>query len=1037
MTLVKDGSSAATIVLADKPTRAAQLAAFEIQEHVRQITGASLPIVGEDAEGDGIKLFVGKSKAASVAGVPDDFKDQEYAVLFKPNAIIMAGNDKQDFGKVSYWHAGNPQIEGAYDYLSWPELYDEKGTLHAAYDFLEKYCGVRWFDQSEFGTDVPKTRTLTVTARDLRRSPAFRYRGVSFFKNNFDTFDRFDREESLWTIRWNESTPKYQEWLDLIYEKGRKLPVCSHPHRWLYYERSHVFAFLTRSKIGGEAFEANHSFYRWYDRFWEKNPDKPDIFVEKKADWFAKGYPDAKVPPQLCYSNPEVVQQCLDDARKFFALPEEERGKSRAGTDKFFPVVPMDNTSYCKCPRCSKFGPAERVHPEYSSGDHSARVWSFVNEIARGLKKSNPDKMVSALAYSSYAHRPSGMKIEDNIAVRMCLFPHAAATSPEMLKNDDEILKEWADGGSPLYLWLYTGLTTGPKPQVPMFPRPMGDLWGALLQKYRQAGVCGILADNISQETDAYLLLKLVDDPAQDSGKLIDDYFVRMYGSKAGATLKKFYKLAESIYANPRNYPKGIDGPELYYGILGTESNMKKLGELVQQAENDLSDAPELWKKRFAIFKFGVWNYMKEGRAQYEKNKVVKASASMRVECPIMLNVLPDVDPGRVDWRDAQGVGGLNGWLKDSGDVSLREISGIITHDTKYLYLNLTESNLNRKPDSGDSWEIVMRNSQTDAAHRLFIDASGKITGQVVAVGGVPQEWSDHGVKAQSKVSEKDWIMAFVFPIQDKFLNKQGCLFMNCRRNDKMGEDSPVLVATGNDFESGKTGVLISFDKALSGQLQYPPVKDLIMDLDFSGNGKILKDRSGHGNDGVIMENAKRLQNGIEFTDGGQYLEVQKLKGFNPENYTFSCWLKYSDSKRKGGLRVFTSGTFRGDIALPYQKVILLDETTEGKVTGAGPFGAEFSPDTWHMFTITCVGKLVSVYENGRDRGGLKTDRFKTLDVDATWCFGGGPKFRPWQTFLGKLSQIQFYGRALSPEEIMGKYQGEYPQYRRNHQSLK
>ena len=43
--LVKDGKAVSVIVLSEKPTKAAQLAAFEIQYHIEKKTGAKLPIV--------------------------------------------------------------------------------------------------------------------------------------------------------------------------------------------------------------------------------------------------------------------------------------------------------------------------------------------------------------------------------------------------------------------------------------------------------------------------------------------------------------------------------------------------------------------------------------------------------------------------------------------------------------------------------------------------------------------------------------------------------------------------------------------------------------------------------------------------------------------------------------------------------------------------------------------------------------------------------------------------------------------------------
>lgn len=1022
LVLVTDGKPAASIILGDRPTKAAQLAAFELQEHVRLITGAVIPVVPRSKAAQGVRIFVGASREA---GAPQDFAAQEYAVLFRRNAIVLAGSDADDRGEVRY---GLPDTPGGYDYLTWPGMYDEKGTLHATYDFLEHFCDVRWFDQSEFGTDVPHTTTLRVTPRDLRRSPAFRYRDSGYTPV---TMNLYDNEASLWTIRWNESTPRFQQWLELIYEKGRRLPACAHPHRWLDYERSRVFAFLTRRKLGGEPFKTNHSFYGWYDRFWEKNPANAAVFVEKKTDWFAQGYPDEKVPPQLCYSNPEVVAQCLADARAFFALPEQARHTSSLGTDTFFPVVPMDNTNFCRCDRCSQLGPAERVRPEFSNGDQSDRVWSFVNAIAKGLKSSHPDKMVSALAYSTYAWRPQRMDIEDNIAVQLAFFPQAAATSKEMLENDDAILKQWSDG-RPLYLWLYTGVTTGHKPAVPMFPPRMGSLYGPLLQKYLKAHVRGIFCNGIPQETDAYFLFKLMDDPWQDPAALIDDYFRRMYGPKAGPTMKQFHETMETIYANPRHHPRGVGGPELAYGILGTGPRMQKLEELVTRAEAQLVDAPELWRKRFAMFKFGTWDSMKAGRADYEKNRVVKAAESVVIDCPVTAGPAAKGDVGKIDWRDAQGFGGFNGWLKDNGDVSLREIEADFAHDGTYLYLRLHEHGLEERPTEGDAWELLLRDTTIKATRKLFVSPTGRISGQIVTAGGAPQDWPGHGAKASVSASDTAWELRLALPVSHNLLDNFGRLFINCRRVDATGEESPVLVATGNDFDAAKTGALVTFDKALVGKPHVPPEKDLILDWDFSGSGPAIADRSGHGNDGVIVGGAQRVLNGVELSGGGQYLDLPSLKGLGETGYTFNCWLTYPDANRQGHLLIFKQADLEVRLGVPHRRLGFLRQTPDGTTAGAGPSGVELSPRVWHMFTVCHDGTTLRIYENGRPRATLLAEQFQPFAGTAgPWSFGGSPKRPPHYTFLGTMSHLQFYKRPLTAAEIMGKYLEEYPQYRR------
>jgi len=63
LTLVRDGKPAATIILGEKPNRAAQFAAYELQWHVQQMTGATLPIVHENEPASGVRVLVGDSEA--------------------------------------------------------------------------------------------------------------------------------------------------------------------------------------------------------------------------------------------------------------------------------------------------------------------------------------------------------------------------------------------------------------------------------------------------------------------------------------------------------------------------------------------------------------------------------------------------------------------------------------------------------------------------------------------------------------------------------------------------------------------------------------------------------------------------------------------------------------------------------------------------------------------------------------------------------------------------------------------------------------
>ena len=85
LTLARDGRPAATIVLAQNATRAAQFAAFELQWHLRQITGGEFAIVRDDQPVPGLAILVGDSQPVRVLGIDvGQFQKQEYVIRFTP-----------------------------------------------------------------------------------------------------------------------------------------------------------------------------------------------------------------------------------------------------------------------------------------------------------------------------------------------------------------------------------------------------------------------------------------------------------------------------------------------------------------------------------------------------------------------------------------------------------------------------------------------------------------------------------------------------------------------------------------------------------------------------------------------------------------------------------------------------------------------------------------------------------------------------------------------------------------------------------------
>jgi hypothetical protein len=171
LTLVEKGVARATIVItkdalkapADpKPAEIASEiplatktagAARDLQVYVEKITGAKLPIAGDDALPAGAVIFVGRSALTKPfdAKIPSGLtprRDEEgYLILAKGDRLLLAGNEAAPY----------------------------HGTEYAVAAFLHRQ-GVRWYMPGDFGDVVPRRPSLYVAETEVRGKPDFRLR---------------------------------------------------------------------------------------------------------------------------------------------------------------------------------------------------------------------------------------------------------------------------------------------------------------------------------------------------------------------------------------------------------------------------------------------------------------------------------------------------------------------------------------------------------------------------------------------------------------------------------------------------------------------------------------------------------------------------------------------------------------------------------------------------------------------------------------------------------------------------------------------
>jgi hypothetical protein len=584
--LVRDGKPACAIVIAERPSPAARLAALELQSHVLKITGIELPLRDDAASTEAARILVGESAATRAMGLRGaDFPPQDYLIGFRSNALVIIGRDWADTEanrgemgrtigdqrlaglrhKIDYWKAVGLPERGPLE-LELPGVFDDQGTCYATYDFLERFCGVRWYGPTDLTSVIPKRGDLSAQGDDIRRAPALKHRNA------------------LSTASWP-------------FLRGQ----------WGTFTDAQVFLHWRRLRLGGEKWAGNHTIHR---RTIETVLNDPDY----QAQGSAKGL-------NLCYSNPKLVQTLAQMARDYFDVKGQLPEGFKALGD-YFAIVPEDVAKYCACERCRALldrGKDMRTG-FFSSGEVSDYWFSFVNAVAREVRQTHPDKFIATLAYWNYAYPPRDFDLEPNVSIAPCLHTCAYAIDDAVRENDMKFYRAWlARAKAPVFLWNYYHHPMEPAliDKWKCFPNVMVHETARAARMFIQDGVRGIFECGEQDQLEHYVMLKLWDDPTLDTDALLDEFFTQYFGS-AAQPMNRFYRSIERIACDQSLYPPKAHKQDrnIAWRNLGTPERMKELAALMAEAEAKAATGAE--KQRVALWRNSLWKWMLDGRAEFE-----------------------------------------------------------------------------------------------------------------------------------------------------------------------------------------------------------------------------------------------------------------------------------------------------------------------------------------------------------------------------------------------------------------------------------
>lgn len=173
-TLFSGGRSQYSIVVAPAASVSERAAAYELQDYLKQIGGAALPVVNTSSTTKS-HIYVGYSdKVKSLTGLEEPAAaDQGFSYRNYGADIVILGGSR-------------------------------RGTMYGVFTFLERELGVRWYAPDY--TKIPRRRKWDFTSLNHSDRPALNYRHVQYYK--FETNAAWRIHNRL-NMPWDRPTERY------------------------------------------------------------------------------------------------------------------------------------------------------------------------------------------------------------------------------------------------------------------------------------------------------------------------------------------------------------------------------------------------------------------------------------------------------------------------------------------------------------------------------------------------------------------------------------------------------------------------------------------------------------------------------------------------------------------------------------------------------------------------------------------------------------------------------------------------------------
>ena len=488
------------IVVAKKSPPVVKFAAKEMKHFLDGVLSCDVPVV-DVPSGTRTPIHLGsdrwtKGAGISVEGLPRD----AFRIVVTDKAVFIAGRDCPK---------SNP--ERALTRNVWSQHY-ERATLFGAYEFLERYAGVRMYFPGELGEIIPKADKIEVVPADFVVAPDMPRRFYSYFG------------EGVW------------------FEGEKRDAKSTGPLRWLN-------TYRLRMQTRYVPFNHGLSHRGYLRRFGDSHPEYFRLNKDGSRDMnLALGARSGK----LCYSS-GVWEEIYQDAKSYLkGEGAEVRGvlnpQGKVGwwytcqERKYVDCMPHDGMVPCECETC------KAAYDKDDPGNYmDTMIWSNMAKIGNRLIAEGVPGYVTQMAYQPYLRVPD-VDLPTNVLVMVARRGPWSIPYPDHVAREYKELAAWAKKvGHKVPIWTYP--CKYGKRDVPHIPDLAPWMWGRYY-KGVAPWVDSIYAEShtdrfVYKHLDYYVLYRVSWNSHVDTDAVIDEYFRLMYGPAADE-MKAFFKSLEA-----------------------------------------------------------------------------------------------------------------------------------------------------------------------------------------------------------------------------------------------------------------------------------------------------------------------------------------------------------------------------------------------------------------------------------------------------------------------------------------------------------